>query len=45
MTEAEIRAYMQTPEFEQRCRTLIECLDAGLISDEESAAVLGLPGS
>jgi hypothetical protein len=43
MTEAEIRAYIQTPEFEARCRTLSERLDAGPLSDEEGATLLGLP--
>jgi hypothetical protein len=43
VTEAEIRAYLATPEFEARCYELIERLDSGSLSDEESAAVLGVP--
>jgi hypothetical protein len=43
MTEVEIRAYMRTPEFETRCYELIDRLDSGSLSDEESAAVLGVP--
>jgi hypothetical protein len=43
MSPDEIKAYMRTPEFEQRCQFLNELLDHGPVSDEASAAVLGVP--